>query len=100
MIVGIDLGTTNSLVAHLNLGKPEVIPGEDGDKLVPSVVSLAASEQIIVGNQARRLLIDAPERWWVYCTYDIGFKIFRYADIVKLTAKLSAEIFNSLPFNP
>ncbi len=39
-IVGIDLGTTNSLVAHLNLNKPEVIPGEDGDRLVPSVVSI------------------------------------------------------------
>jgi Fe-S protein assembly chaperone HscA len=61
-IVGIDLGTTNSLVAYLNLTQPEVIPGEDGDKLVPSVVSLTEDEQIIVGNQARRLLIDSPDR--------------------------------------
>jgi Fe-S protein assembly chaperone HscA len=61
-IVGIDLGTTNSLVAYLNLTKPEVIPGEDGDKLVPSVVSLSESGEITVGNQARRLLIDQPER--------------------------------------
>jgi Fe-S protein assembly chaperone HscA len=61
-IVGIDLGTTNSLVAYLNLTKPEVIPGEDGDKLVPSVVSLTQHGDTIVGNAARRLLIDAPER--------------------------------------
>jgi Fe-S protein assembly chaperone HscA len=61
-IVGIDLGTTNSLVAFLNVGKPQVIPGTDGDKLVPSVVSLAASGEITVGNAARRLLIDSPER--------------------------------------
>jgi molecular chaperone DnaK len=61
-IVGIDLGTTNSLVAYLNLTQPEVIPGEDNDKLVPSVVSLTESGEIIVGNEARRLLIDAPER--------------------------------------
>jgi molecular chaperone DnaK len=61
-IVGIDLGTTNSLVAYLNLTKPEVIPGEDGDKLVPSVVSISAEGEPIVGNEARRLLIDAPER--------------------------------------
>ena len=61
-IVGIDLGTTNSLVAWLNLTSPEVIPGEDGDKLVPSVVSLTPGGEVIVGNFARRLLIDAPER--------------------------------------
>jgi Fe-S protein assembly chaperone HscA len=60
--VGIDLGTTNSLVAWMNLTKPEVIPGEDGDKLVPSVVSLAADGRIIVGNAARQELIDHPER--------------------------------------
>lgn len=61
-IVGIDLGTTNSLVAYLNTTAPEVIPGEDGDKLVPSVVSLTAGGEVIVGNEARRLLIDAPDR--------------------------------------
>ena len=61
-IVGIDLGTTNSLVAYLNLTSPEVIPGEDGDRLVPSVVSLTPEGEVIVGNLARRLLIDAPER--------------------------------------
>ncbi len=60
--VGIDLGTTNSLVAYMNLAKPEVIPGEDDDKLVPSVVSLAADGSLIVGNAARQELIDHPER--------------------------------------
>ncbi len=60
--VGIDLGTTNSLVAYMNLAKPEVIPGEDGDKLVPSVVSLATDGRVIVGNAARQELIDHPDR--------------------------------------
>ena len=60
--VGIDLGTTNSLVAYMNLAKPEVIPGEDDDKLVPSVVSLAVDGSLIVGNAARQELIDHPER--------------------------------------
>ena len=41
-VVGIDLGTTNSLVAWMNLTRPEVIPGDDGDKMVPSVVSIHA----------------------------------------------------------
>jgi molecular chaperone DnaK len=61
-VVGIDLGTTNSLVAWMNLTKPEVIVGADGDKLVPSVVSLSATGDIIVGNEARKELIDHPDR--------------------------------------
>jgi Fe-S protein assembly chaperone HscA len=61
-VVGIDLGTTNSLVAYMNLTRPEVIQGEDGDKLVPSVVSVSPDGEIIVGNRARRELIDHPER--------------------------------------
>jgi Fe-S protein assembly chaperone HscA len=55
-IVGIDLGTTNSLVAWMNLTKPEVLP------LVPSVVSLSPSGEIIVGDRARQELIDHPDR--------------------------------------
>src|SRR5438067_3712153 len=61
-VVGIDLGTTNSLVAWMNLTHPEVIPGEDGDRLVPSVVSLSPEGNIIVGNAARQELIDHPDR--------------------------------------
>jgi len=61
-VVGIDLGTTNSLVAFMNLTKPEVIPGEDGDKMVPSVVSIAPEGDVIVGNAARQELIDHPAR--------------------------------------
>ncbi|HMB83011.1 MAG TPA: Fe-S protein assembly chaperone HscA [Terriglobales bacterium] len=61
-IVGIDLGTTNSLVAYLQGDSPVVIPGEDGLNLVPSVVALDEKNQIIVGNAARRYLIETPER--------------------------------------
>ena len=61
-VVGIDLGTTNSLVAWMNLTKPEVIPGEDGDKLVPSIVSLTPAGEIITGNPARLELINHPDR--------------------------------------
>jgi Fe-S protein assembly chaperone HscA len=61
-VVGIDLGTTNSLVAFMNLTKPEVIPGEDGDKMVPSVVSITPEGDAIVGNRARQELIDHPAR--------------------------------------
>src|SRR5450432_3586166 len=61
-IVGIDLGTTNSLVAYMENERPVVIPGEDGLNLVPSVVALDEHDQIIVGNAARKYLIETPER--------------------------------------
>jgi molecular chaperone DnaK len=61
-IVGIDLGTTNSLVAHMPGAMPAVIPGEDGLNLLPSVVALGDSDQIVVGNPARKFLIETPER--------------------------------------
>jgi molecular chaperone DnaK (HSP70) len=59
-MVGIDLGTTNSLVAFMDLTGPVVIPGEDGAPLVPSVVW--AGEDTLVGEPARAKLIDDPER--------------------------------------
>ncbi|HTZ96431.1 MAG TPA: Fe-S protein assembly chaperone HscA [Terriglobales bacterium] len=61
-IVGIDLGTTNSLVAYMQGERPVVIPGEDGANLVPSVIALDENDQIIVGNAARKYLIETPER--------------------------------------
>ncbi|MFN0165682.1 MAG: Fe-S protein assembly chaperone HscA [Bryobacteraceae bacterium] len=61
-VVGIDLGTTNSLVAYMDLTHPRIIPGGDGGRLVPSVVSAAASGEILVGAAARDALITDPER--------------------------------------
>jgi molecular chaperone DnaK len=61
-IIGIDLGTTNSLVAFMQGESPVVIPGEDGSNLVPSVVALDGQGRIIVGNAARKYLIETPER--------------------------------------
>ncbi|MGQ9915968.1 MAG: Fe-S protein assembly chaperone HscA [Bryobacteraceae bacterium] len=61
-IIGIDLGTTNSLAAFMDLTGPEIIPGPDGSRMVPSIVSLAADGSFVVGEPARRLLIDAPDR--------------------------------------
>ncbi len=61
-IVGIDLGTTNSLVAFMQGEVPVVIPGEDGSNLVPSVVALDENNQAIIGNSARKNLTETPER--------------------------------------
>src|SRR5512146_2207764 len=61
-IVGIDLGTTNSLVAFMQGDTPVVIPGDDGSNLVPSVVALDENNQPVIGNSARRWLIETSER--------------------------------------
>jgi Fe-S protein assembly chaperone HscA len=68
-VVGIDLGTTNSLVAYMQGDKPVVIPGADGSNLVPSVVALDTISgrgngrpTVTVGNSARKALIETPER--------------------------------------
>jgi molecular chaperone DnaK/molecular chaperone HscA len=55
-VVGIDLGTTNSLVAFMEGGTPVVIPGEDGERLVPSVVAWT-DDGVVVGNAARATLM-------------------------------------------
>jgi Fe-S protein assembly chaperone HscA len=56
-VVGIDLGTTNSLVAFMEGGAPVVIPGEDGERLVPSVVAWT-DDGVVVGNAARGTLMS------------------------------------------
>jgi molecular chaperone DnaK len=63
-IVGIDLGTTNSLVAYIDpqTKEPKCIPGPYSTTLLPSVVSLDADGSIIVGEAARRRLLTQPER--------------------------------------
>ncbi|MFT4113261.1 MAG: Fe-S protein assembly chaperone HscA [Silvibacterium sp.] len=61
-IVGIDLGTTNSLVAFMQGEKPVVIPGEDGSNLVPSVVAIPEPRTIVIGNPAHKYLASTPEK--------------------------------------
>ncbi|HVG27036.1 MAG TPA: Fe-S protein assembly chaperone HscA [Acidobacteriaceae bacterium] len=61
-VVGIDLGTTNSLVAYMQGEAPQVIPGEDGSPIVPSVVAFdqETKEGFAVGNAAREVLLHQP----------------------------------------
>ena len=61
-VVGIDLGTTNSLVAIWRDGKTDVIPNALGEKLTPSVVSLSDKGEVIVGRAAKNRLVTHPER--------------------------------------
>ncbi len=59
-IVGIDLGTTNSLVAIVENGTPRVLPGQDGNKLVPSIIHFEESGDVLVGNTAKARLVKNP----------------------------------------
>jgi Fe-S protein assembly chaperone HscA len=61
-VVGIDLGTTNSLVAFVQEGAPFVIRDTSGDALVPSIVSAAADGTVYVGREAQRRLLTDPRR--------------------------------------
>lgn len=60
--VGIDLGTTNSVVAAIDNGQPWVIPDEDGEEILPSCVGLGADGKLLVGQEALRQYAAAPER--------------------------------------
>jgi molecular chaperone DnaK len=60
--VGIDLGTTNSVVAVLEGGEPVVIPNAEGSRTTPSVVGFTRSGEIVVGEVAKRQAITNPDR--------------------------------------
>ncbi|MFQ5894120.1 MAG: Hsp70 family protein, partial [Nitrospinota bacterium] len=61
-IIGIDLGTTNSVVAVMEGGEPKVIINEEGSRLTPSVVAFTKDGEILVGQVAKRQAITNPER--------------------------------------
>ena len=60
--VGIDLGTTNSVVAILEGGKPRVIANAEGHRTTPSVVAFGKSGEVLVGDQAKRQAITNPDQ--------------------------------------
>ncbi len=60
--VGIDLGTTNSVVAILEAGEPVVIPNSEGQRTTPSVVGFSKNGEILVGEVAKRQAITNPDR--------------------------------------
>jgi molecular chaperone DnaK (HSP70) len=62
VIIGIDLGTTNSEVALVQDGQPKVLTIHNGNKLLPSVVGLSADDQLLVGETARNQYVLYPER--------------------------------------
>src|SRR5690606_28859399 len=62
IVLGIDLGTTNSLVAYYDLTGPEIITSGDGHRIVPSVVAWREGRGFLVGDEAREVLIETPDQ--------------------------------------
>ena len=60
--VGIDLGTTNSVVAFLEAGEPVVIANAEGARTTPSVVAFSKAGEVLVGEVAKRQAITNPDR--------------------------------------
>jgi molecular chaperone DnaK len=60
--VGIDLGTTNSVVSTLEAGEPTVIPNAEGSRTTPSVVAFSKTGEVLVGEVAKRQAITNPDR--------------------------------------
>ncbi|MDB6138973.1 MAG: molecular chaperone HscC [Verrucomicrobiaceae bacterium] len=71
-MVGIDLGTTNSLVAHFADGTPVVFANESGETLTPSAVAVAEDGTMLVGRAARDRLVTAPDSGRAFFKRDMG----------------------------
>ena len=61
-IIGIDLGTTNSVVAVMEGGEANVIANQEGSRITPSVVALTDKDEVLVGEPAKRQAVTNPKR--------------------------------------
>lgn len=84
LAVGIDLGTTNSLVATVRSGAPEVIAGQDGESLLPSVVRYAENGAVEVGRAAQARQSDDPANAIVSVKRFMGRGLADIADAARL----------------
>src|SRR5881398_1974105 len=96
--VGIDLGTTNSVVAVLEGGEPTVIPNAEGQRITPSVVGFAKTGgEILVGEVAKRQAITNPDRTVRSIKRHMGTSWSVEIDRKKYTAQeMSARILQKL----
>ena len=96
--VGVDLGTTNSVVAALEAGEPVVIPNAEGSRTTPSVVAFSKTGEILVGEVAKRQAITNPDRTIRSVKRHMGHKDWSVdIDGKGWTAQeISAQILNKL----
>ncbi len=97
MIIGIDLGTTNSLVAYFTEDGPRIIPNRLGKHLTPSVVSMDEDEQIYVGESAMERGLLYPGSTAAVFKRDMGSKKqFQLLHKTFLAEELSALVLRTL----
>jgi molecular chaperone DnaK len=95
--VGIDLGTTNSVVSVLEAGEPVVIPNAEGSRTTPSVVAFSKTGEVLVGEVAKRQAITNPDRTVRSVKRQMGSNWSIDIDGKKYTAQeISARILQKL----
>jgi len=106
-VIGIDLGTTNSVVAVMEGGKPEVITNAEGQRTTPSVVAYTKKGDLLVGQIAKRQAVINPENTFYSVKRFIGrkttevteelrqvsYKVLQTEDIIKLDCPALAKQF-------
>ncbi len=97
MIIGIDLGTTNSLVAIYNDGLMKIIPNRFNENLTPSVVSLLEKGEMVVGKTAKERFIVDPDNTFAAFKRNMGTKKVYQSNSVQLTPiELSAIVLKNI----
>lgn len=97
MILGIDLGTTNSLISYFSEKGPVIIPNRLGDNLTPSIVSIDENEQIYVGKIAKERKVIYPDYTAEVFKRNMGTKkIYKLGNKEFLAEELSSFIIRSL----
>lgn len=97
MIIGIDLGTTNSLVAYFTEEGPKIIPNRLGKNLTPSVVSIDEDQQVYVGELAAERMLLYPDSAASVFKRDMGSKKqFKLLDKTFLAEELSSLVLRAL----
>src|SRR5512141_168695 len=83
-IIGIDLGTTNSVVAVMEGGQPVVIPNQEGGRTTPSVVGFTKNGERLVGQVAKRQAVTNPENTIYSIKRFMGRRFDEVSDEMKL----------------
>lgn len=96
-VIGIDLGTTHSLVSYIKDGAPRIVPNERGDRLTPSVVFFREDGEVVVGELAKNQAVLNAERTVVNVKLSMGReKTLSVGDAEKTPAEISGHILSRL----
>lgn len=90
-IIGIDLGTTNSVVAVMEGGEPTVIPSAEGERLVPSVVAVNKNHERLIGRVARNQAVTNPENTVFSIKRFMGRK-FKDAEVQRAVSRVPYKV--------